>query len=485
MTRRDSLPDTPTAPQLHRIVPLVVACPLFLQNLDTSVMSTALPSIAQSLNVQVLHLNLAITSYLLSLVIFLPASPWLAERFGPRRVFCAAIMLFSIGSTLCGMANSLEQLVFYRLLQGVGGALMVPVGRLILLRTIPLAQMVGAMVWFTVPGAIGRMVGPLFGGAIVTFTSWRWIFLINIPFGVLSVLAAWWFIRGEGVTANPDAAPPDLKGLAMLATALGGMLGAMEMVGKNMLPDSAIAAIGVTGVLALVAYLVHSKHLAAPVIDFNILRFDTYRAAVAGGMPLRIAIGASPFLMPLMLQLGFGLSPLNSGMLTMAMALGSLATRPMMTYAIRTLGFRKLLITFAVLTSAFYGIYSLFTPHTPQPLMFAIMLMGGLCSSMTMVVLNTMGYSDIPRDRMGHATALSSMAQQLSITLGVVAGATLVGLTHHLHGGVGILGPTDFAPTYVAIGVTTLISAFAFRRLPLNVGQDLRDPGGRSGKIGG
>jgi EmrB/QacA subfamily drug resistance transporter len=458
-----------------RIVPLVVACPLFLQNLDTSVMATALPAIASSLHVQVLHLNLAITSYLLSLVIFLPASAWLAERFGPRRVFCAAIVFFSLGSALCGAAQSLEQLVVYRLLQGIGGAMMVPVGRLILLRTVPTAHMVGAMVWFTVPGAIGRMAGPLFGGAIVTVTSWRWIFLVNVPFGILGVLLALWFIEGDALLANPNAVRPDLPGLVLLATALGGLLGALEMIGKGMLPWQAITAIGCIGVVALAAYLLRSRSQAEPVIDFKILRYATYRASSAGGMPLRIAIGASPFLLPLMLQLGFGLSPLNSGLLTMAMALGALATRTMVARAIRAMGFRKLLIASALLTSLFYATYASFRPDTPQPLMFAVMLFGGLCTSMTMVVLNTLGYADIPRPRMGHATAMSSMAQQLSVTLGVVAGASLVGLTHHLHGGAGdTLGAADFPPAYIAIGLMTLISFLAFLRLPPDVGDELR-----------
>jgi MFS family permease len=178
----------------YRIIPLVVAFPLFLQNLDTSVMATALPSIADSLQVNALHLNIAITSYLLSLAVFLPLAGWLAERFGARRVFCGAIIFFSLGSALCGAATSLSQLVAFRMVQGMGGALMVPVGRLILLHSIPKSRMVSAMVWFTVPGVIGRMAGPLVGGLIVTITSWRWIFLVNIPFCILGVGLALMFI---------------------------------------------------------------------------------------------------------------------------------------------------------------------------------------------------------------------------------------------------------------------------------------------------
>src|SRR5215475_6359476 len=200
-----------------RLIPIIVACPLLLQNLDTSIMATALPSIARSLDVEPLHLNLAITSYLLSLAVFLPASGWLADRFGTRRIFCTAIVLFSVGSALCGLATSLPQLVLFRVIQGMGGAMMVPVGRLILLRSVPPARMVAAMVWFTVPGAVGRLAGPLLGGLVVTVASWRWIFLLNVPFGVIGVLCALTFIED---TQEPHDARFDLPGFLLLSTGL-------------------------------------------------------------------------------------------------------------------------------------------------------------------------------------------------------------------------------------------------------------------------
>ena len=457
-----------------RLVPLVVASPLFLQNLDTSVMATALPAIAGSLHVQVLQLNLAITAYLLSLVVFLPASAWLAERFGPRRVFCAAIALFSLGSALCGAAGSLESLVAYRLLQGMGGAMMVPVGRLILLRTVPAAQMVAAMVWFTVPPAIGRMAGPLFGGFIVTVTSWRWIFLVNIPFGLLGIVLALAFVERDAPRTGP-VPDFDLAGLLLMAVAFGGLLGALEMSGKGMLPWAAIVAMAVAGVAALHLYLRRSARQHEPVLDFSILRHGTFRASILGGMPLRVALGAAPFLLPLLFQIGFGLSPLTSGLLTMGMAVGSLATRAIMTRMIRAVGFRNLLAGSAVMTGALYAVYGLFDAQWPHALLFGALVLGGLFNAMTMVSLTTLGFSEIPAPRTGHATAMASMAQQLSITLGVVVGAALVSATSWLHGGdPAHLLARDFPPAFFAIGALTLMSAAAFRRLPADVGDEMR-----------
>lgn len=456
----------------YRLVPLIVACPLFLQNLDTTVMATALPAIAHSLQVQVLDLNLAITSYLLSLAIFLPASAWLAERFGARRVFCAAVLLFSIGSALCGTAQSLGQLVVWRLVQGIGGAMMVPVGRTILLNSVPPSQMVRAMVWFTIPGAFGRLAGPLFGGAIVTVASWHWIFLVNIPFGILGVALALGFIEKDQPTAPRGGF--DFVGLALLAVAFGGLLGGLEMVGKALLPGPAIAAMVAAGLLTLGIYL--RRKAEHPLLDFGVLRFKTFRISLVGGFPIRVAIGAAPFLLPLMLQIGFGLTPMESGLITMATALGSLATRAALRHAIHLAGFRMLLMMSAVLAAACYAACALFTPQTPHPLMFVLLLLNGLCTSMTMVSLNTLGYSDIPPARAGHAAAMSAMGQQLSLALGVVAGASLVSLASVLHGGSPQqLHARDFPPAFLFVALLALASGYAFRKLRPEDGAELRE----------
>ncbi len=455
-----------------RLIPIIVACPLLLQNLDTSIMATALPSIARSLDVETLHLNLAITSYLLSLAVFLPASGWLADRFGTRRVFCTAIVLFSAGSALCGLATSLPQLVLFRVVQGMGGAMMVPVGRLILLRSVPPARMVAAMVWFTVPGAVGRLAGPLLGGLIVTVTSWRWIFLLNVPFGVIGVLCALAFIED---THEPRDARFDLPGFVLLSTGLVGLVGGLDTAGRGLVPQRVTFALIGVGALALVAYWRYSRRRVEPIIDPALLRYHAYRTAVLGGMPLRIALGASPFLLPLMLQLGFGLSPLASGSLSVATAVGSLSVRAVMGPAIRHIGFRPLLIGATLATGCFYASYGLFRPTTPHLLIFIVLLFGGLFNSLAMVTLNTLGYSDMPTPQMSRATAFASMAQQLSISVGVAFGASVLALTAHLYGGSAAhLSARDFSPAFFVVGALTLSSLLFFVRLSHDEGAELR-----------
>jgi EmrB/QacA subfamily drug resistance transporter len=452
---------------------MVVALPLFLQNVDTSIMGTALPTIADALHVDALRLNLAITAYLISLAIFLPASGWIADRFGPRRVFCGAIALFSAASGLCGLATSLEMLVACRVLQGIGGAMMVPVGRLILLRSVAPGAMVAAMVWFTVPPAFGRLIGPLMGGITVTWFSWRWIFLINVPLGILGIVLALALLNSDEVA--PD--PPSFDGLGFLLMGVGlaSLLASLESTGSQLVERSATAALAAFGAACLIGYWLHSRRTAAPLIDLRIIRHPTFFASLFGGFPLRLAIGAVPFLLPLLFQLGFGLSPLDSGLLTMGTALGSLATRAVLTPAIDKAGFRPLLLGATVCSSLCYVAYGTFKGSTPHALLFAALVAGGLVISMVMVSLQTLAFSEIPERLMGHATALSTMAQQLSLSLGVLFAVALLRLSvWGRDGDPNALLASDFPLAFFSIAATVLVALVFFLRLPADVGSEFR-----------
>lgn len=456
-----------------KLLPMVVSLPLFLQNIDASIMGPALPAMSASLQVNILRLNLAITAYLVSLAIFLPASGWLADRFGPRRVFCMAITVFSLASGLCALANSLEMLVACRVLQGLGGAMMVPVGRLILLRSIAPSQMITAMVWFTVPPVIGRLLGPLVGGAMVTWLSWPWIFLINVPIGALAIALSLTLME-EGEAPEAHSAFDGL-GFLLLGAGLAALLAALESAGSGLLPGRTAAALAVAGAGLMAAYVAHSRRRAQPLIDLGILRYPTFFTAVVGGAPLRLAIGALPFLLPLLLQLGFGLSPLDAGLLTVATALGSLATRALLTRALRRWGFRRLLLVATVCASGCYLAYSQFRVTTPHAALFAATAVGGLVMSMVIVSLQTIAFTQVPKPLLGQATALSTIVQQVSLSVGVVLATEGLRLAVWVRGGSpGAIVAADFPPVFMAIAAVTLLGLFSFRRLPPDVGDELR-----------
>jgi EmrB/QacA subfamily drug resistance transporter len=451
------------------LVPMIVACALFMENMDATVIATALPTIAHGFGESPLRLNLAITCYLLSLGIFLPLSGWLADRFGARTVFTSAIVVFTLGSIGCSTVESLPQMVLARIVQGIGGAMMVPVGRLVVLRTIPKAELVSAMTYLTVPALLGPVIGPPLGGFIVTYFSWRWIFLINIPIGVLGLALALRFV--PNVRENRDDRL-DGFGFALVSLGLAGTMFGFENVGRGILSTETIATLAGGGLASLAVFGWHSGRVDAPILDLSLLRERIFRASVVGGFVFRIGIGALPFLTPLMLQLGFGLSPFASGMITFSGAAGAMLMKLTAAPILRALGFRRVLLLNTVVCAVSISAYGFFRPSTPHALIVGILLVGGFFRSLQFTSLNTLAYAEIEPRRMSRATTLSSVGQQLSLSFGVGLGALLLHATLAFHGR-DQLGATDFAPAYFAVAGISLLSLLFFAALPRDAGAEI------------
>jgi EmrB/QacA subfamily drug resistance transporter len=457
-----------------RIIPLIIAVALFMENMDSTIIATSLPAIAADIGANPLALKLAVTSYLLSLAVFIPASGWTADRFGARTVFRAAIAVFVIGSIGCALASSLSGFVIARIVQGLGGAMMTPVGRLVLVRSIDKRRLVDAMAWVTMPALIGPIIGPPVGGFITTYATWHWIFLINVPIGLIGIALATRYIedvRVEGLERF------DLAGMALAGTGVGGLAFGLSVAGLGLVPAWLVVALIAGGAVSMTAYVIHARDTPAPVLDFSLARIPTFRANVIGGSLFRLGIGALAFLLPLMLQLGFDYTPLQSGLVTFTAAVGAFTMKSFAARIIRRLGFRRILITNALLSSIFLAACAFFTPSTPVALMIAVLLIGGFFRSLQFTATNTIAYADVEARRMSRATSLVSVAQQLSIAGGVAIGALAVELAVQFKG-TGVITAEDFRAAFILVAAISASSVFVFWPLSPDAGAQLskREP---------
>jgi EmrB/QacA subfamily drug resistance transporter len=459
-----------TSDKKMRLTAVIVATALFMQNIDSTVIATGLPAMAKTFHADPLHMSVALTSYLISLSVFIPASGWAADHFGSRTVFRAAIVIFTIGSVMCGLAPSLSFLVASRIIQGLGGAMMVPVGRLVLLRSVSKAQMVAAMSWLTMPALIGPILGPPVGGFIVTYFSWRWIFDINIPIGIIGAIAVTIFI--PDVREADGGGRLDISGLILTGLAMATLMAGFETLGRDIIPLSWTLGLLGLGVAASLVYARHAKGHPHPVLDFSLMRVPTFASSVIAGSLFRVAVGAMPFLLPLMLQLGFGDSAMQSGLITFAAAAGALAMKPAAQPVLRRFGFRLTLIVNGALAAAFIAVCALFSPAWPSLLLDGILLLGGFFRSLQFTAFNTIAYGDIARARMSAATSLYSTIQQLTLTLGIVIGAASLeiseSLRHHAQAQV-----SDFSAAFLLIGAIACLAVPICARLQDDAGEAL------------
>jgi EmrB/QacA subfamily drug resistance transporter len=449
-----------------RLIAAIVASALFMQNLDSSAVTTALPAMARDLGEEPARLGAAITSYLVALTVFIPVSGWVADRFGAKRVFMAAIVVFTLASVLCGRATGLAELIGARVLQGFGGAMMVPVARLLLLRQVRKDEMLSAMTWLTMPAMIGPISGPPLGGFLTDAFGWRSVFLINVPIGVLGLaLVAWKIPR----VPPGDPGPPDVRGLVLIGLALALFMFGLETVGRGVLPPGLPAAGLVLGLLVGWAAVRHCGRVPRPALDLSLLRIPSFNQATLAGSLFRTGAGATPFLVPMLLQLGFGESASRAGMVSFATALGALAMKPLARPILRRLGFRTALIAGALLSAVGIAACAAFTPAWPLAAIFLLLALGGLFRSLQFTALNTLAFADVPSARLSAATSFFGTAQQLSPALGVVLATTALETSATLAGrhAVGVL---DFATAFLVAAGVVAASAPFFARLSPDAG---------------
>ena len=453
------------------IVPLIVATALFMENLDSTVITTALPQMAISFETTPIHLSVGITAYVLSLAIFIPISGWFADRFGAKTVFRTAISVFVLGSVLCGLCDSVAELAGARVLQGMGGAMMVPVGRLIMFRSVAKSEFVTAMAYLTIPAMIGPTLGPPVGGFITTYANWRWIFFLNVPMGLLGFALVTRFIENY---REPETPSLDWRGFLITGTALACFVYVCDLVER---PQVDWGAVGVIAGVAIVAGLFAARHLRRtrdPVIDPTLFRVSTFSVSVLGGAVFRIGTSSLAYLLPILLQVGLGYTAFLSGVMTVAAAIGSFAMKLAAIPILRRWGFRTALAVNALISVIGVAICIVFTEDMAPILIFTILAIAGFFRSLQYTALNSMAFADIPAPRMSAASSLSSMVQQLSNGLGVAFAAMALNLVLVLGGG----SPEDISlgdirVTFILMAVVTLASARWFMQLEPEAGAEV------------
>ncbi|MCC6888510.1 MAG: MFS transporter [Hyphomicrobiales bacterium] len=454
------------------IVPLIVGCAQFMHQFDGAMITTALPAMAASLHEDPLVLNLAVTCYLLALAVFVPISGWTADRYGARRVFLAAIALFTVSSVLCGLSTSLVEIVIWRTLQGIGGAMMTPVGRVIVVKSVARHEIVQAMNYITIPAVLAPLTAPTVAGFIVTYFSWPWIFFVNLPIGLAGLLLVYVYVPD---VREEEAGPLDLRGFVLIGLAMAGLVFGFAALGRGPLPSAVIVlSIGV-GSICGTLYLAHARRSRNPIIELRLLRNRTFAAAIFGGSLFYITTTSHLFLMALLLQVGLGFPAFHAGLILLAGAAGSTLMRFTFRQVLTATGFRRLLVWNGLFGAALFAACGLFAETTPLILILATLFAAGYSRSTQFSAVQTLGYAEIPSAEMSRATSFASMIQQVVQSFGVGLSALVVHVSTVLHGRTQI-ETGDVALSFFAIGLLSSLSVLIFLRLPPSAGSELTAP---------
>lgn len=448
---------------------LLVAGAFFMEFIDGTVIATALPDMAKSFGVQAVDLNIGISAYLITLAVLIPASGWIADRFGARKIFTLALAIFTLASVLCGLSTTLESFLAMRILQGVGGALMVPVGRLAVLRITPKHQLITAIATLTWPALVAPIIGPPLGGFITSYANWRWIFFINVPLGLLAIALALRFIPN---IRDDDRRPFDLPGFLATAIAMVSLVYAMELLGSQHPESGLTIALLALGVGTFAFSLRHFRRAAWPMIRLDAMQVPTFRVTMYGGSLFRASISAVPFLLPLMFQVGFGMNAFQAGSLVLAVFVGNLTIKPATTPLIRWLGFKKLLLINGALNVLALLACALITPGTPVWLILLVLYLGGVFRSIQFTGISTLAFADVPSAQMSYANTLFSTATQLAVGLGISLGAIGIRIGANVSEWLGMsaIPGISFRLAFVAIALICLIGMVDTLRLVKDAG---------------
>lgn len=454
-------------------VSLVVAIAFFMQGLDTTAVNTAIPAMARSFNTDVVHLSAGITSYLIALAIFIPVSGWIADRYGTRRVFCTSIVLFITASALCGMSQTLTQFVIFRIFQGMAGAMMTPVGRLAVLKSVTKDKLVTAMAYIVWPALVAPILGPVVGGYLTTYWTWHWIFYLNIPISIICVILGWRFIPEEEKSNLPKKRF-DLVGFVLSGSALVGFMYGVELLSRREVPYYVSVLLILVSICLLLFNVRYSKHISNPLIDYSVIRIPTYKVTIFTGSLSRMVIGVAPYLIPLMFQEGFGLNPFESGSLFLATMAGNLAMKPATIWVMRHYNFRTVLVVNGFLVALFSFFTALLLPTTPVVLIVVVMFLSGMFRSMQFSAITTLAFAEIPQQQMTAANTLYSTVQQMSTGMGIAMGAVFLRFSNMINGYSEHYTVADFRLAFIFVAILGIISLYGFTKLTPDAGDAVR-----------